>query len=223
MTNFTTWIESRQFERLIPSEILAQVPAIKEKARQLTQAYNIDKTSVPPYTEFGKFHDPVFPEGQIIILFLTSEEWQRKGLPRGQGVTSTKATPNRFVCYQIPMTNYDTIYHELVHLFDPKLTKGISKPQRVNGVQNNLTSHETEAQMAGFIDQMREKLNQANPETRIQLVNELKNWLRFQKTDSNTEPWNLPKLLLGSTVWHLLNDPITRRKFLSSVYNALPQ
>ncbi len=219
---FSMWLESKQFERLIPKEVLDLVPALKNKAEQLTQMYFRDKTSVSPYTSFAKIPD-TFEKGKLIdVAFLSMEEWKKRGLS-GQGVASRAGIPDtnnqRVVWYRIPMTGLDTIYHELVHAYDPKFVKGMSKPEIKNGFQSMTTAHEVDAQIGGFIDLMKEKLHNSDHDERAELISELEHWLRKNKTEQDLE--QMPRLLAGMPVWHLKQDRKIWGKFLTSVYSVL--
>jgi hypothetical protein len=224
MIRFTTWLESKQFKRLIPDEVLVMIPRLKEKAQELTTAYFEDKTKVPSFVSFAKVNDPFFPGKKIHIGFITIEEAGRRGYPNAQGIASAKPLPKegeRIVYYRIPMTGFDTIYHELVHAFDPKLAKGISKIEKVNGFQSMVTPHEVDAVISGFVDIMHDKLQEASPTERRSLIEELKAWLR--KGDADVEPWNMPTLLQGMQVYQLKSTPKLWRKLTSTIYNSLSQ
>lgn len=211
------WLESRQFERLIPKEALALVPKLKSMARELTDLYYADKSVVPPYTHVAKLPNVFRPGRPIDVGFLTIEEWQRRKYPMGQG-TNSREPP--LIHYRIPMTGYDTIYHELVHAYDPKLAKGLSLPKRLGKEQDNRTPHEVEAQIAGHIDMMKERLASATKQDKVRLISQLKNWLR-SSANKDIEPFNMPELLANMPTWHLQQDRKLWRKFVSSVYNAL--
>jgi len=118
------------------------------------------------------------------------------------------------------MTMYDTIYHELVHLYDPKFAKGISKSETQDGLQKMTTPHEVDAQVSGFVDLMREKLDVANDGEKKNLIKDLKNWLR--KADDETEGWNMPRLLAGMPIYHLKKSG-NWRKFISIIYNTMKE
>lgn len=205
MMKFSIWLESRQFKKLIPPEVLALVAPLKAKAKELTKAFWEDKSSVPGYTHFAKIKDTFYPNNEVDIAFLTQEEWDKRKYPQGQGVAGK--IPPRVVHYKIPMTGYDTIYHELVHAFDPKFVLFKTAP-------GNNTPHEVDAYIGGHIDVMKEKLRTATPQDKKELIG----WLRHGQ---DTEPYDMPKLLAGMNVFHLKQNPKVWRKFVSSVYNEL--
>lgn len=224
--NFITWMESKQFERLIPKEVLDLVPIIKTKAKELTDQYFQDKSSVPKYLPLATILDPFYTDKQIQISFVRIDEWQRLNLPPGQGVTSEKPIPEagnvRIIFYRIPMTGFDTIYHELVHAFDPKIFKGISNTKKIKGEQDNTTDHELDARIAGFIDIMRDKLREAE-DNKADLVEELLNWMRKQKLEEDLEVQDTPRLLRGMPLWYIKTRPKVWKKFVTSVYAALQE
>ena len=219
--NFAVWFESKQFERLIPKEVLALVPRLKKEAEELTKAYFKDKSSVKPYSSFAKIPDPFFPS-QMDVAFLTIEEWNKRGYPSSQGISSDKPFVNneRVVYYRIPMTDYSTIYHELVHAYDPKIGKGLSPNKKINGMQDNRTPHELDAHLSGHIDMMKQMLREASPEQSNKWKAELKNWLN-DKTRYDDEPYFMPQLLKGVMVDPFRKNQKLWRKFVSSIYNAV--
>jgi len=163
--------------------------------------------------------DPFYPGGSINIAFLSIEEFKRLDLS-GQGVASRKPiNGERVVYYRIPMTSYDTIYHELVHAFDPKFILGLSKPQRSGGFQSMGTPHEVDAYIGGFVDEMQNRLNVAPPERKKDLLGELRYWLSY--INKGDEPEDMPTLLKGMQIYHLRKDPAIWKKFLSIIYNQI--
>src|SRR4051812_16082560 len=107
---FSMWLESKHFERLIPKEVLALVPILKTKAKELTDKYFEDNNSVPPYLPFTTIADPFYHGKNIQISFVRADEWRRANLPPGQGVASEKLIPEigdrRLIFYRIPMTGF---------------------------------------------------------------------------------------------------------------------
>jgi len=104
--NFSTWLESRQFRRLIPEAVLTLVPLLKKKGLELTNLYFNDKSSVANFTLFTKLDDPFFP-GKMRIGFITAEEANKRGYSSGQGFTSPSPLPDigeRAIYYKIPVT-----------------------------------------------------------------------------------------------------------------------
>jgi len=224
--DFITWMESKQFEKLIPKEVLDLVPILKKKAKELTSQFFEDNESPPKYLPFTTIKDPFYTDKDIQISFVRIDEWERLNLPIGQGISSSKPIPEigdrRMVFYRIPMTDFDTIYHELVHAFDPKIFKGISTPKKINGEQNNTTPHEIEARMAGFIDIMKDKLREAG-KNKTQLLRELLAWMKKEKSEEDLEPQGTPMLLKGMPLWYIKNKPKVWKKFITSVYAALEE
>jgi hypothetical protein len=210
---FANWLESQQFKRLIPPEVLDMIPILKQQARSLTQQYNQDKSSVEPYVQVYQRPDQFLLGKLLIIDFMTAERWNELGL-RGQGLAGIDDNGNRRVLYRIPMVGYDTIYHELVHAFDPKLAEGI--PQ---GSNPNILSHEVDAYISGHIDDIKDRLRQETSQEAQRLLGDLKNWLRKAKTDF--DPWNLPELLRNMTIYHYYVDKKRWRKFVSIINNEL--
>lgn len=216
---FSQWSESRQFRKLLPPEILALVPSIKQEAKSLTQQYYKDKTSVPPYKEVAKVADPLHSGKKLILGFVTIEEWLKRRYP-GVGIYGfDKNIGSNVVMWRIPMIEYDTIYHELVHAYDPKLAKGV--PPKKGEFQNNRSAHEVDAYIGGHVDLMKDKLNASSPEEKTKLLQELKKWMTKAKGESDYDTYNLPELLKGMTVYHLSMDKPNWRKFISVLYNEL--
>ncbi len=150
---------------------------------------------------------------------MTLEEWNKIGLPRAQGVCSRtpiqQAGNQRVIYYRIPMTGFDTIYHELVHAYDPKFVRKNSQ------LGDMLSPHEVDAHIAGFIDLMKEKLLNSDENTKNELIEELKEWLRKNKQESELEPYNMPRLLAGMPIFHLKQYKKLWNKFLTSVHSAI--
>lgn len=210
---FSTWLEARQFRNLIPQEILALVPKLKNEAQALNQLYYQDHTKVPSQKEFTRIPDPFRPGRDIPIVFI-----KRDNKTKGQGGFRYEGD-EKVILYSIPMTGFDTIYHELVHAHDPKLAKGISKSIMSNGMQNNTTPHEIDAYIGGHVDRIKDNLAH-NPQ-REALLTELKNWLRNTKSEADLEPHNLPQLLQGMMLYHIIADKKNWRRFVSILNNEL--
>jgi hypothetical protein len=218
---FSTWLESRQFKRLIPDNVLALVPALKAKAQELNQAYA--QGHMKPFVSFTKIDDPFYPGKKVDIGFITREEAKKRKLLIGQGVVSSKPLPEtgeRICYYAIPISGFDTIYHELVHVFDPKVGKGLSKSAWSSGFQSMDTPHEVDANISGFIDIMKEKLEKTSPTKRNDLIKELKDWLR---NPVDLDPWAMPELLRTTVGGSFMKGGKNRHKFLTSIYNALAE
>ena len=202
MIKFSIWLESRMFE--IPEQAKNILPSLTERIKQLSQK-NWDGAE-----QFAELDDTL-TDGKIPIYLISSKKYYDMGL-RGQGCVRNNDMPT--IYYRIPMTDFDTIYHELTHAYDPQLRKNVSKPVWRNGFQKNTTPHE---RLAINSARMHEIKN-ASPQEKAELIN----WLRKEKTENDLEPERLPKLLRNMGVLYLyFKNKKYWRQFVSSLWHVL--
>lgn len=200
--NFKQYLESKILD--IPDEAKKLIPFIKSKIEYA----NKNGMSIP-IEKIAELKDPFSNKN---IQFFLIQRFQSQG--RFEIVDG-----NPTIYYRIPMYDFDTIYHELVHAYDPSYRKGINKPVWSNFGQNNNTPIEQLAFQSARLNDIREKLKKMPLAERQKIISELKNWLKKSKTESELEPYNLPPFLGGL----LLNNFKDKdwRQFASRLWNIL--
>lgn len=210
-------LEVRAFRRLVPPEALRAVPAFRTAIERLNAAY--DAGSFTTYEKLGELPDTFSPQS-IKVYAMAIDFYTQRGF-RGQGSMGTMAgTPT--IVYRIPMGGFDTIYHEIVHAYDPKVRLGLSKSVQIPTLgQSMVTPHEIDATVAGRVDDINFRLDSLPTAEQRRLRQELATWLRMQKDDAALDLENLPDLLRGWQLGYLIDKPELRRRVLSILYQEL--
>lgn len=163
-----------------------------------------------------------FSSHDIKIYVADTETYYQRRF-RGQGLFCVDGAGMPFIVYRAPLTDPDTIYHELTHAYDPQYRKLISTTKMVPGTnwQSMTTPHEILAVTTARVDAILWRLRTVAPERRAILIAELSGWLRRPKTDDDFDPWKLPELIRGMSIWHLYANKQLWRQFVSRLYNAI--
>lgn len=214
--NFRLFFESHIFQ--LPPKALQLVDVIRSECQRLTELYYQDKSKVPAETFLGELPDPFLKDKKIKIYALVIEEFLKRYPAGGQGNAGV-LNGQPLVNYSIPIIGDDTIYHELVHIYDPKFRLGLSKGKKLNGEQDNTTPHEIDARISGNIEDVNYRLKQLPIEKRKEAITELIQWLR--KPDFEAESLVQPFVLRGMSIYYLHQNPKTWRMFLSRLWNDI--
>lgn len=212
-------VESRMF-RMVPPEAKALIPKAREICSALTKQY-FNQEPIPPRTFIGEFPDPFIQGQNVKIYALSISEFNKNGW-EGHGNMGT-IDAQAVIHYRIPMTAFDTIYHEIVHACDPKHRKGLSPIVKVQGFQSMLTGHEIDASVAGHIENAKQQLNQLDPQSKQTLLDELATWIKQTQNNDTLNTDNLPKILkgFGSSPSSYHRNPVLWRRFVSILWNEL--
>lgn len=211
MLSFTSFLESKMFSSLIPQTVKSKIGEIEKEVKKLTDKY--DKQIIN--YKFCELPD-TFSDNPIKVFFADASTYYGHGY-KGQGCVVNKPD-NCVIIYCIPMTNLDTVYHEIVHAYDPKFRKNLINTRLPDGTQNNLTYVEIDAKLSGIIHTAKQKLNSMLPEERKRTLDEFKNFIRELP---ETEPWTMPHLLAGLPLDSYRRNKRMWRKVLTTIYNSL--
>jgi hypothetical protein len=212
MLGFRQMIESHMFH--LPPEANAIVPKLKSELKELS-ATNFKGSKL-----LATLPDP-FSNKEIHIWANDSQTFDKMVKKTGHGAFGV-AGGQPTIVYRVPMTDYDTVYHELVHAHDPQHRKGISKSINNNIGQSMTTPHEILAYFSGKIEDAVDRLKAMPLAQRIAKIQELTNWLRKVKDESDLEPYNVPSIFQGlGGLSYLSQDKRLWRQFTSRVWNDI--
>lgn len=199
--------ESRVFK--LPQHILNIIEPLKTLLRKTTLKYQNHNDRINNEIILGRIQDPFNENNEIkIIAALRGSNFYDK---IGHGALITYTNGQADIYYKIPFTNDETVKHELIHAYDPKVRK-LNKNSNQGEFQDNKTPHEIDAHIGGFIDRI---LNLSTEEKEIQLK-EIKNWLKHP--NFNIEPYENHLLYYISC---FKNRPKELKRLMTIVYNEL--
>lgn len=171
MKSFVQFLESKIFQ--LPSDILNLINEIYRKVKILNKSEKDFRTVF-----LGSFPDQF--SDKDVVIYAVKKHFGQGGFGIVDGVPT--------IILRIPMTNFDTIYHEFVHAFDPKLRKGISKHKvhqdgPFKGMQDNSTPHEIDAKISGILYHLKKEYEQMNDIEKQNFLNQVKSdsdfWDRY--------------------------------------------